>query len=117
MPLETYKIFNKERNTEEYKKIKNILHYVTKGNYELKFSNYTDIQQIIDDANVIRFYGNEPSVRRAIRLLNLDRKIKDNFTVVMSLKCKKRLQDIEDIKQLTKVKFKISKGPITIKFE
>ncbi len=117
MTDETYKVFHKDKNIEEYRKIKNIIHYCKKANYVFSLSNYDNIEQVITDANIVRWYGNEPSVRRAIKLLNSDNKIKEPIQVVMSQKCKKRLEDIEDMKKLTKIDFKVKRGIHKIVFE
>jgi len=114
---EQFKVFSKYKHIEEGEMIKKILHYCRKSNYEISFSNYKTLEDIIKDANVIRYFGNEPSVRRAIRLLNKDNKIKDEITCVMSDKCRARLDRLEQIKKDNLVKFKIIKGPITIVFE
>ena len=76
---EEFKVYNKYKHIEEAAKIKKILHYCIKSNYEISYSNYESLEDIIKDANVIRYFGNEPSVRRAIRLLNKDNKIKDKI--------------------------------------
>jgi len=117
METETYKVFNKYRNFEELKMIKQIIYYCKQCNYEISFSTYDNLQQIIDDANIIRFYGNEPSVRRAIKLLNKDVKIKDEIKVVMSKECRQRLDEINYLKQENTIKFKVHRGPIKVEFK
>ena len=97
-------------------KIKNIIYYCCKCSYEVSLSNYDNLKDIIKDANHIRFFGNEPSVRRAIRLLNLDNKIKDVFFCVMSEAVRQRVEVEYQLKQDTKPKFKISKGTHTVVF-
>jgi hypothetical protein len=97
-------------------KIKNIIYYCCKCSYEVSLSNYDTLEDIIKDANHIRFFGNEPSVRRAIRLLNLDSKIKDVFFCVMSDAVRKRVDEEEKLKQETQPRFKISRGPHTLVF-
>jgi hypothetical protein len=109
------KVLSKE-DMETRKKIKNIIYYCCKCSYEVSLSNYDTLEDIIKDANDIRFFGNEPSVRRAIRLFNLDNKIKDVFFCVMGDAVRKRVEEEEKIKQETKPKFKISRGPHTIVF-
>jgi transposase-like protein len=98
-------------------RVKNIIFYCHKCQYNIALSNYRSIKDIIKDANVVRFYGNEPSVRRAIRLLNLDTQIKDDFEVVMCEKVRQRLLAEENMKKLQQPKFKVRKGPHTIVFK
>tara|TARA_R110002096_G_scaffold99812_3_gene221226 strand:- start:606 stop:956 length:351 start_codon:yes stop_codon:yes gene_type:complete len=112
-----FKVFNKYRQVEEASIIKKIIHYCSKSNYVLSFSNYNNFNDILKDADRIRYYGNEPSVRRAIRLLNKDNKLKNKIHVIMSAKCKSRLDRLEQIKKDNKVKFKITKGEHRIIFE
>jgi len=114
---EEFKVYNKYKHIAEGEIIKKILHYCYKSNYVISFSNYDNLQQILDDANIIKYYGNEPSVRRCIRLLNKDSKIKDKIEVIMSEKCRARLDRIEQIKEDNKVKFKVTREPITVVFE
>jgi hypothetical protein len=116
---ELYKTYYKT-DLETRSKIKNLIFYATKCNYELSFSNYETIEDVIKDANHIRFYGNESSVRRAIRLINLDNKIiqkKISFKLLMSDKVKDRLQRENSIQQQTKTGLKIIRKPHIIKFE
>jgi len=116
---ELYKTYYKT-DLETRSKIKNLIFYATKCNYELSFSNYETIEDVIKDANHIRFYGNESSVRRAIRLINLDNKIiqkKISFKLLMSDKVKERLQRENSIQQQTKTGLKIIRKPHIVKFE
>ena len=106
----------KKDDMETRKKIKNIIYYCCKCSYEVSLSNYDTLKDIIKDANYIRFFGNEPSVRRAIRLLNRDNKIKDVFLCVMSDAVRGRVEEEEKLKQETKPKFKIVKGTHRVVF-
>jgi len=115
--VEQFKVFNKNKHLEEAEIIKKIITYSSKGNYMISFSNYDTLEDIIKDANRIRYFGNEPSVRRAIRLLNKDNKIKDKIELIMSDKCRARLERIKQIKEDNKVKFKVIRKPIVIVFE
>ena len=113
---QTYKVFSKTKHVEEAEKIKKIIYYCTKCNYEINYSTYDNLQQIIDDANIIRFFGNEPSVRRAIKLLNKDNKVKHKIDIIMSEKCKSRLDRLEQFKKDNTPKFKVIKGNHKITF-
>jgi len=117
MAQEEFKVYNKYKHIEEGEIIKKILHYCYKSNYMISFSNYDNFQQVIDDANRIKHYGNEPSVRRAIKLLNKDNKVKNNIEVIMSDKCRARLDRLEQIKKDNSVKFKVIKGTHKIVFD
>ena len=112
-----FKVFNKSKHIDEGEMIKKIIYYCSKCNYVISYSNYDNLEQIIHDANIIKYFGNEPSVRRAIKLLNNDNKIKDKIEVIMSEKCKARLDKLEQIKKDNSVKFKVTKGDIRVVFE
>lgn len=114
---DTFKVFSKTKHLEEAEKIKKIIYYCTKCNYEIQYSTYDNLEQIIEDAKLIRCFGNEPSVRRAIKLLNNDNKVKKKIQVIMSEKCKARLDRLEQIKKDNSIKFKVIKGNHIITFQ
>jgi hypothetical protein len=114
--MENVKVLKKD-DMEVRTKVKNIIYYCGKCSFDVSLSNYNNIQDIIKDANDIRFYGNEPSVRRAIRLLNRDNKIKDIFLCVMSEEVRQRVEEQEKLKQSTKPKFKVSRGTHILVFD
>jgi hypothetical protein len=114
--MEDVKVLNKD-DMETRANIKNIIYYCSKCSYEVSLSNYKSLKDIIKDANHIRFFGNEPSVRRAIRLLNLDSKLKDIFFCVMSDAVRERVEEQDKLKQETKPKFKIKKGTHIVLFD
>tara|TARA_R110000851_G_scaffold80680_2_gene177388 strand:- start:40 stop:612 length:573 start_codon:yes stop_codon:yes gene_type:complete len=99
------------------KRVKSIIYYCTKCSYEPQFANYDSLNDIIRDAEFICIYGNLPAVRRAIKLLNLDSKIKDKFHVSMSQKTKKSLDEKERIKRSQIPKYKKQIGQFIVKFE
>ena len=99
------------------KRVKKIIYYCTKCSYELKFAGYDSLNDIIKDAEYIRIYGNLPSVRRAIKLINLDSKIKDKFEVILSQKTKKTLEEKERIKISQIPTYKREHGSFTVRFE
>ena len=100
-----------------YDKLKNLNFYVKKCGYNVHQSNYATLNDIILDADFVRQYGSLPAVRRIIRLLNLDCKIKMSFECVMTDRQRKALQIKEKIKKQTTPKFKINKGIHIVIFE
>lgn len=100
-----------------HSKVKNLNYYSKKCGYIVAQSNYATLNDIIKDANIIRHYGNEPCVRRSIKLLNMDNKIKTSFYCIMSAKTRQTLQLKEQIKKQTTPSFKVKKGFIIIVFE
>jgi hypothetical protein len=114
--MEQVKVLKKD-DMEVRAKVKNIIYYCGKCSFEVSLSNYDTLQDIIKDANDIRFYGNEPSVRRAIRLLNRDSKIKDVFLCAMSEAVRGRVEEEEQLKKSTKPRFKITRGTHVVVFD
>ena len=98
------------------KRVKNIIYYCKNCGYEVSVSNYESLEDIIIDADFVRIYGNLPSVRRAINLLNLDNKIKDDFEVIMSQKTKKSLEEKQRVKASMKPSYKKNIGHFTVCF-
>ena len=98
------------------KRVKNIIYYCKNCSYEVSLSNYESLEDIIKDANFVRIYGNIPSVRRAIKLLNLDNKIKDKFEVIMSQKTKKSLEEKQRVKASMKPSYKKKVGNFIVSF-
>ena len=99
------------------KKVKQINYYCLKCSYEVEFSNYNTLNDIFFDANYIRFYGNIPSVRRSIKLLNLDSKLNDKFEIIMSNKVKKTIEEKERIKRSLNPTYCKKVGSFTVIFE
>ena len=99
------------------KRVKNIIYYCKNCGYEVSVSNYASLEDIIKDADFVRIYGNLPSVRRAINLLNLDNKIKDDFEVIMSQKTKKSLEEKQRVKASMKPSYKKNVGMHIISFD
>ena len=99
-----------------YDKVRNIIYYCKGANYVIFSSNYKDLKDIIKDAEYISTYGDEPSVRRALRLLEKDVKIKDIIKPKLSMRVKKRLDDKNRIKAQTRPRMKIHKGTFIVSF-
>tara|TARA_R110000824_G_scaffold157869_3_gene331404 strand:- start:3674 stop:4234 length:561 start_codon:yes stop_codon:yes gene_type:complete len=73
-------------------RVRNIIFYCHQCEYYITSSNYDCMDDIIQDAIFIANYGNMPSVRRALRLLNKDDKLTNKIEPVISRKVKKRLE-------------------------
>lgn len=99
-----------------HEKVKNLNYYIKRCGYLVSQSNYDSLDDIIADANYVRQYGSVPSVRRVIKLLNLDVKIKISFVCLMSDRQRKAIQRRDDIKTKTTPSFKINKGTHVITF-
>jgi hypothetical protein len=97
-------------------KVKNLVYYCKKCNFEISLSNYDSLSDVIDHANEIRIYGNMPNVRRAIKLVNRDVKIKEPIEVIMSQKVRRTLLHQEKLKKDTTPSFKVKRGKHVVVF-
>ena len=97
--------------------IKKLVNYCKSCNYMLKDSLYTDMSEIIDDATYLSKYGNIPTVRRAIKLINRDTKLKEKIVLNISPKVKKNMVLKEQVSKSLKPRFSIIRGPHVISFK
>lgn len=89
-----------------------------KNNFYLSHSPFLDWDEMIDKARYIADFGDIPSVRRAIELLNKDPKLKnDKINIMMSSKMKKQLERKKKQKQKFVGGLQVKKGPFTITFD
>ena len=95
---------------------KEVIVYCNNG-YNLDSSIFNNLEEIYIQMKDISIYGDIPSVRRAIRLINLDPKIKENIEPVISNKMK-RILESKNKKKVKKYYGLISKqGSFTITFD
>ena len=96
--------------------VKKLVNYCKSCSYELTYSLYENIEEVIEDCKYISKFGNIPTVRRAVKLVNLDNKIKDKIKPVISHKVKRNMilkeQAIKDLNP----HFSIKRGSFTLKF-
>lgn len=95
---------------------KKIIHYC-KNDYCLYKSQYKTLQEIDDDMNYIKQFGDLPSVRRACRLMNENIMSKIVYEPLISPQVRKQLDEKEKLKNRNIYHCHIRKGPFTIKFD
>ncbi len=96
---------------------KHIISYCNLG-YNVNLSNhYNTKQEIIDDMNYIKAYGDIPSVRRACKLINKYEKIEDRFVPIISPQVQRKLQDKVYTQQTIAGKLQIKRGEIIVNFD
>jgi len=106
----------KEKN-DVMKICKNIIQYCNNGQ-RIELSNYyNDTQQIKDDMDYIKQFGDIPSVRRCCKLMNEFRKEEDKFFPVISPQVQKLLQDKVITKTKIEGKLVIKRGGFTLSFD
>ena len=95
---------------------KEVIVYCNNG-YNLDSSIFNNLEEIYIQMEDISVYGDIPSVRRAIRLINQDPKIKERIEPVISNKMKRVLES-KNKKKVKKYYGLISKkGSFTITFD
>jgi len=88
-----------------------------KNGYYLSLSPFIDYDDMIDKAKHISNYGDIPSVRKAIDLINTDCKLKNKLSVIMSSRCKKQLERKKRINQKYVGGLNVEHGVFTISFD
>jgi len=101
-----------------YEKTRNLLFYCRDCQYDIDKSLYSNQIEILDDAEFISCWGDNASVRRALRLLSKDTRFKDCDLPVANISCKiqKRLQRKEKIR-IEQQQLKVSQGKFLVIFD
>lgn len=95
---------------------KKIISYC-KNSYYLTPYNYETFDDLLDEAKYIAKFGDIPSCRRAINMLNQDPKLDHQIEVVLSKRVKKELQKKEQLKLNSIPRAIIKKGHFVVNFD
>ncbi|NVM38649.1 MAG: hypothetical protein HWN81_23885 [Candidatus Lokiarchaeota archaeon] len=100
---------------------KHIIQYC-KNNYDLEYTKYETINELQDDMDFIKQFGDIPSVRRCCRLMNEDPNITHyTFKPLISPQVQKELDEKKNIKKTNVLKFKLrfttKDNPFIINFD
>ena len=95
---------------------KEVIVYCNNG-YNLDSSIFNNLEEIYIQMKDISIYGDIPSVRRAIRLINQDPKLKERIEPVISNKMKRVLESKNKKKVKKYYGLIIKKGGFTITFD
>ncbi len=96
---------------------KNLIFYSKQCNHQISASNYTDLDEIIDDAIEVSKCGDLPIVRRALRLLNEDLKIEMAIEPVITKRVKNKLLRQEQLKIKNVSKLQVNHGTVLVQFD
>ena len=91
-------------------KAKQIIFYCRICGFQLGYF-YDTIEDVIADGDYIRKYGDIPTIRRALKLLNADDKIKNKFTPVITYRIQQRLEKKEQIRLNGLCTYTVRKAP------
>jgi len=98
-------------------KAKKIIFFCNIAGYCIGSTTYSSIEEVLADADEIKKYGDIPTIRRAIKLLNqcsfIDRKIE----CIMTYRCQQRLDRKDRIKKNGLARMKSSKGNFIVSFD
>tara|TARA_R110000868_G_scaffold17556_6_gene76782 strand:+ start:1933 stop:2490 length:558 start_codon:yes stop_codon:yes gene_type:complete len=94
---------------------KKIISYC-KNSYYLTPYNYETFEDLLKEAEYISKFGDIPSCRRAINMLNQDPKLDHKIEVVLSKRVKKELQKKEQLKMNCIPRAIIKKGHFVVDF-
>jgi len=75
-----HQTFTKAVKDDLYIRTRNIIFYCRECSYSLAASSYDSTDQLMEDANAICKFGDNPTVRRALRLLRLIQSLEDRDT-------------------------------------
>ena len=95
---------------------KKIISYC-KNTYFLTPYNYETFEDLLKEAEYIAKFGDIPSCRRAINMLNNDPKLDYNIDIVLSKRVKKDLQKKEKLKLNSIPKAVIKRGNFIVYFD
>lgn len=110
------KVLTVKQKDEVMELAKYIIMYSKNGFY-LSHSPFLDWDEMIVKAKQISQYGDIPSVRRAIELLNKDPKLNEKIEVMMSSRCKKQFERKKRQKQKYYGGLQVKQGKFTIYFD
>jgi hypothetical protein len=80
-------------------KAKKIIFYCKICGYCISSTTYENYEELLKDANSIRKYGDIPTIRRALKLLNEDQKLEYPVKPIMTYRMQQRLERKNRIKQ------------------
>ena len=96
-------------------RVKNLTYYV-KGGFVFRGTNYENIDGVMMDAEFVRHFGDLPSVRRVLGLLNGDIKTPVKLQPVMTRRVEQRVKKRDIQKGQNTPKFHYTLGSYTIDF-
>lgn len=97
-------------------KAKDILFYCKNG-YLLSYSVFVSVDELREEADKLSFYGNIPTINRALTLLNKDKKINPKIDIIQSGKVKIKLRKKKEERLKKMGQLKITKGKHIVRFD
>ena len=112
-PKQVISIVERDRIVDISKKI---IFYCRICGYCLGKNTYEKLDDLINDAVEISKYGDIPTIRRALRLLRADTKIKEKIFPVITYRTQQRLDRQKLLKKNSLAKMSVHHGHFVVKF-
>ena len=94
---------------------RNIIYYCKNGFHPSP--KFKDLEDVIRTANIIRQHGDISTIRRALKLLREDNKIRPHIEPILSQRIKTQLKKKEELKKLNTGKLHVSHGNFKVIFD
>jgi len=98
-------------------KAKKIIFYCKICGYCIHSTTYDSYEELIQDAHSIRKYGDIPTIRRALKLLNEDIKLHHKIAPIMTYRIQQRLARKDRIRQGGLARLKQRTGKFSVSFD
>tara|TARA_Y100000592_G_C5447938_1_gene307094 strand:+ start:1022 stop:1576 length:555 start_codon:yes stop_codon:yes gene_type:complete len=98
-------------------KCKNLIFYCRACQYSIASSNFIDIDEILQTAEDIAKFGDTPMVRRALNLLNQDKKMPYKIEPILTPRMERKLQRLKDARFKMTGKLKVTPGKVLVVFD
>ena len=98
-------------------KAKKIIFFCQIAGYCIGSTTYATMDDVLEDADVIRKYGDLPTIRRAIKLLNKCSFINGKIELVMTYRCQQRLDRKNRIKANGLARMVKAEGEYVLSFD
>lgn len=95
---------------------KKLIFYCKICGYCLGLNTYQTIEEVIADAKKISMYGDIPTIRRALKLVNNDCKIQEEIKPIITYRIQQRLDRKDRLKQNSLAKMSVHRGEFIVKF-
>tara|TARA_R110000765_G_scaffold20076_1_gene52327 strand:+ start:843 stop:1403 length:561 start_codon:yes stop_codon:yes gene_type:complete len=98
-------------------KAKKIIFFCNIAGYCIGSTTYSTMDEVLEDANDIRRYGDIPTIRRAIKLLNQCSFINGKIECIITYRCQQRIDRKHRIKKNGLARMTLATGHFELSFD